>query len=248
MHVARHDVAHELLCLLEYLFRIDQDFANVRLEVVADSANHQTTFLVNQEGAFLAVGSGIDGVPELQQIVQVPLQFFHAPADTCGAGNDAHASRDFQLCHHVAQFVTLFTLDTARYATATGIVGHQYQIASSQADVGCQRSAFIAAFVLFYLDDDFLAFAQHILNACTRHIGDVVHEAGARDFLEWQKAVAISAVIDKGSLEAGLDASDDAFVDVAFALFLAGGFNVQVYKFLTIDNGDTEFLGLCRIK
>jgi hypothetical protein len=60
--------------------------------------------------------------------------------------------------------------------------------------------------------------------------------------------VTFSAVIDKSGFEAGLDARDDGFVDIAFLLFLGGRFNVEVNEFLTINNGDTEFLGLCRVK
>jgi hypothetical protein len=43
---------HELLCLLEDLVGIDQDFADVGLEVVADGADDQAALLVDQEGPF----------------------------------------------------------------------------------------------------------------------------------------------------------------------------------------------------
>jgi hypothetical protein len=71
---------------------------------------------------------------------------------------------------------------------------------------------------------------------------------GAGDFLEGKKAVSFRTVVDKRGLEAGLDAGDDGFVDIALFLFLGGRFNVQVNEFLTINNGNTEFLGLCRVK
>ena len=54
-------------------------------------------FLVDQEGAGLAVGGVLDGAPQLQQVVQVPLQFFVATADAGGAGDDAHAVRHVEL-------------------------------------------------------------------------------------------------------------------------------------------------------
>ena len=69
-----------------------------------------------------------------------------------------------------------------------------------------------------------------------------------RDFFEWQKAVAISAVFYKAGFETRLDAGDNGFVDVALALFFAGNFNVEVDEFLTVNNGDTEFFRLCRIE
>jgi hypothetical protein len=73
-------------------------------------------------------------------------------------------------------------------------------------------------------------------------------EEGAGDFLEGQKAVPLRAVVDERRFQAGLDAGNDRFIDVAFFLFLGGRFNVQVNQFLTVDNGDTEFLGLCRVE
>ena len=60
--------------------------------------------------------------------------------------------------------------------------------------------------------------------------------------------MAVRAVVDEAGFETGFDAGDDGLVDVALALFLGGRFNVQVNQFLTIDNGDTEFFGLCRIE
>ena len=73
-------------------------------------------------------------------------------------------------------------------------------------------------------------------------------EIGARNLLERQKPVTLGAVIDKGGFEAGLDAGDDRLVNIALFLFLGGRFNVEVNEFLTIDNGDTKFFGLCRVK
>jgi hypothetical protein len=49
--VARHDGAHEGAGLLVNLVGVDQDFADFRLEVVADGANDQAAFQIDQEGA-----------------------------------------------------------------------------------------------------------------------------------------------------------------------------------------------------
>jgi hypothetical protein len=73
-------------------------------------------------------------------------------------------------------------------------------------------------------------------------------EEGAGDFLEGQKAVPFGAVVDKSGFQAGLDAGNDRLVNVALFLFLGGRLNVQVNQFLTVDNGNTEFLGLCCVK
>ena len=59
---------------------------------------------------------------------------------------------------------------------------------------------------------------QRVLDAGAADV-DVGLEVAAGDFLEGQEPVPLLAVIDEGGLEAGLDAGDDAFVDVALALF-----------------------------
>jgi hypothetical protein len=74
--VARHDRAHEGAGLLVDLVGVDQDLADVRLEVVTDGADDQAAFQIDQEGAALLLGGAFDGGPQLQQVVQVPLQFF----------------------------------------------------------------------------------------------------------------------------------------------------------------------------
>ena len=51
-----------------------------------------------------------------------------------------------------------------------------------------------------------------------RELTTDANEKAARDLLERQEPVALLAVIDEGGFEAGLDAGDDAFVDIALAL------------------------------
>ena len=56
--------------------------------------------------------------------------------------------------------------------------------------------------------------------------------------------MALGAVVDERGFEPRLDAGDDALVDVALALFLAGGFDVEVDQLLTVDDGHPEFFRL----
>ncbi len=76
MHIGRHDVAHELLRLLENRLGIDQELANVGMEVVAYGANDQARVLVDQERAGLCLRRAVDCLPELHQVIEVPLQLF----------------------------------------------------------------------------------------------------------------------------------------------------------------------------
>jgi hypothetical protein len=56
--------------------------------------------------------------------------------------------------------------------------------------------------------------------------------------------VPLGAVIDETGFEAGLDARDDGLVDVALALLLACGLDVEVDQLLAVDNGHPELFRL----
>ncbi len=160
-----HDVRHELVGLIEQVVGVDQDVANVGIEVVADGANHEAGFLIDQEGAFARLGGGINGRPELEQVVQVPLQLGCGAANAGGAGDDGHAVGVFQLVHGLFQFGPLVALDATADATTTGIVGHEDHIAASQGDEGGEGCALVATLFFFDLNQQFLAFFDDVLDA-----------------------------------------------------------------------------------
>ena len=78
-----------------------------------------------------------------------------------------HALGQIELLHRVAQFLAVFAFNAARNATPTGVVGHQDQIAACQGNEGGQGGALVATLFFFDLDDDFLAFAQGVLDAAS---------------------------------------------------------------------------------
>ena len=246
--ILRHHVAHELPGLIEDAFGVDQDFADFLMEVVADRANHQAAFLIDQVGAALLLGRGFDGTPQLHEVVQIPVQFLDRTADAGGAGDDAHALGDFELVDGVPQLVAFFALDPARHAAAAGIIGHQDQVASGETDERGEGGALGAAFVLVDLDDQFLAFAQGFLDGDSGGIGVGVAEKGPADFLERQETVTLIAVVHERRFEAGLDAGDDAFVDVTLALFFSCSFYVEVDELLPIYDRDAQLFCVGRVK
>src|SRR5207248_2456155 len=132
--------------------------------------------------------------------------------------------------------------DAARYAAAARIVRHQDEIAAGERDVGGEADALAAVLVLVDLDEELLAFFQCILRPPAAFA--VALEIVAGDFLERQKTVAVGAVIDEAGFETGLDAGDDGFIDVALALFLAGGFDVEIDQLLTVDDGHPKLFRL----
>src|SRR5574340_575260 len=136
IHVVRHHRAHERQGLLVDVFGIDQDFADFRIEVVADGAHHQAAFQVDQRRGFFEFRRAFDRIPQLLEVIQVPLQLFFVAPDTGRARDDAHALRHFNVRQHFAQLVAFFAFDAARYAAAARVVGHQHDVAASQADIG----------------------------------------------------------------------------------------------------------------
>ena len=243
--VVRHHLADELQRLVKGAFVIDQDLADIRAQVVADRADDDVAFLVDQEGRSTVGGGVFNGRPQLQQVIEVPLQLFVVFADAGSAHDQAHALGDFQLAHGLAQFAAILAFDAARYAAGARVVRHQHQVATSQREEGGQGCALVAALFLLDLDDDFLAFLECFLDARSlarflRFIGEVA----AGDFLHRQEAVAFGAVVDEGGFQAGLDAGDASFVDVGFFQFPAGNFDVEIEKFLAINNGHTQLFRL----
>ena len=202
LHAGRmlgHDVGHELLRLLVDVVRVDQDVANVMVEVVANRANHQARFLVNQISAFATFGGAVDGVPEFEQVVQVPLQLWRAAANACGAGNDGHAVGVFELVQRFFQVRAVVALNAAAHATATGVVGHEHHVAPGQGHECGQRRALVAALFFFHLHQQFLAFADGVLDAGVVDCHALL-EILFGDFFEGQKAVAVFAVVNKTGL------------------------------------------------
>jgi len=240
--VLRHHLADERQGFFLGIDAVDQHFADVLAQVVADGADDDVAFLVDQEGRGTVLGRFLDGGPQLQQVIEVPLHFFAATAKAGSAYDQAHVARYGQAVQGFTQFVALFAFDTARDATGTRVVGHQHQVAASQADEGGQGGAFVAALFLLDLDDDFLAFAQDFLDVDPAFRG--LLEVLAGDFLQRQEAVTFGAEVDEGGFEAGLDPGDLAFVDVGLFLLARAGLDVQVVETLAVHQGYTQLFRL----
>ena len=210
-------------------------FSRFQIEHQIESAYARTVQLPS--------GGAIDGVPQLQQVVQVPLQLRRGAADAGGARDDGHAVGVLELVHRLLEFRAVLTLDATRNATASGVVGHQHHVAAGQRDKGGQGSALVAALFFFDLDQQFLAFLDHVVDACL--VGrDTRGEVAARNFLERQKAVAVFAVIHKAGFQRRLDARDDGLVDIALALLAPLDFDFVVEELLSVDDGQAPFFGL----
>ena len=93
---------------------------------------------------------------------EIPLQRVGGFAYARGANDQAHAVRQLQRGERFFQLGAIVALDAAGNTAGTRVVRHQHQIAAREADEGGQGGAFVATFFFVYLNDDFLAFAQHL--------------------------------------------------------------------------------------
>ena len=119
----RHHVAHELMRLLVDVVGVDQDLADVGSEVVADRADDERALLVDQERALAGLGGAVDRAPELEQVVQVPLQLGGAAADAGGAGDQAHALGVLELVEVFLQLLAVLALDPTETPPPRGLFG-----------------------------------------------------------------------------------------------------------------------------
>ena len=92
--VLRHRPFDELAGLLVGLVVVDQDLADVVGEVVAQGADDGVAVLEDQEGRGAADDGLLDRLPDPQQVVHVPLEFFGGAADAGRADDHAHALGD----------------------------------------------------------------------------------------------------------------------------------------------------------
>jgi len=250
VQVLRHHLLHELECAFVNLGIVDQDLADVLAQVIADRADHEIAFLVDQKRSGALLGRRADRIPEMNQVIEVPLELFGALSDARGPYDDGVILGDLKLRHGLPHLGALLPLDAARDASALGIVRHEDEIASGQTDERGEGRTLAAAFLFFHLDDQFLAFLDHILDAHLRHRGLVVviPEIYAGYFLEWQESLAFGSIIHKGSLEAGLDARHLPFVDIALLLLIGGGFDIEVEELLAVDDGYAQLFRVSCVK
>src|SRR5690606_21564907 len=74
LDVVRHDYAHEGGGLVVDVVGIDEDFADFGRVVIAYGADDQAGFQVDENGRLVFARRAVDGIPELEQIGQVPLE------------------------------------------------------------------------------------------------------------------------------------------------------------------------------
>ena len=267
----RHDVAHELLSLFVDVVGVNENFSDVRLEVVADRANHEIAFFNDQEGGgingfvFLAertdgsgdevafgvfilrCGSFNNGLPELEKVIKVPFEFFDRTADTSGTSDEAHAFRCRELGHVFTKLFAFFAFDTTADTASARIVRHKDEVATGQGNESGQCRTLVAAFFFFNLNDELGSFGECFFDGRSANI-NTFFEVRTGNFFKREKTVAFFAVIDETCFQRRFNTGDYAFVDIGLSLLTFGTLDININELLTFNNSDTQLLSMRGVK
>ena len=244
----RHHLGDEVPGLPVHRFVVDQDLAHVLAEIVADRTDDDVAFLVDEERRRALVRRGLDRSPQLEQIVQVPLQPLLRPPDPGRAYDEPHARGHLEGAQRLAQRRPLFALDAARDPPRPGIVGHEDEIAAGKARERGECGALPAALLLLHLYEKLHPLRKGVLDGRgLARPGLLPGVVLARDLLERQEAVPLRAVVHERGFQAGLDPRDLRLVDARLALAARGDFDVEVVEKLAVHHRDPAFLGLGRV-
>ena len=111
--IIRHHLLNELASVVVEFLVIDQDLADIIAQVVAQRADDELGFLINQERCRARSRSFSDRLPQLQQIIEIPLQLFGFTAHACGADDQAHFFGQLQFIHGVFEVLPILAFDAA---------------------------------------------------------------------------------------------------------------------------------------
>ncbi len=226
--IMRHHCLHEITRLFVDLFVINDDFTDIPTEIVTQSANNDIAFLIQQDGA-LVFGIGLlDSSPQGFQVIQVPAKFVGFTVNTRSPHDHTHIIGHIQLIEGLLNLLAIFTFNAPRNAPGFRIIRHQNQITPGQTQISCQGCAFITTFFFINLNEDFLAFTQHVFDI--RAIGSL----GIRViilrcyFAKRQKAMTLRAIVDESGFKARFDTGNNALVDIGLFLCSQGMFNIKI--------------------
>ncbi len=138
----------------------------------------------------------------------------------------------------LAQAGALLALDLARDARVLG-ARQQHQVAAGQRVERGQRRRLVGELLLDDLHEDLFAGLEHILDARAPPLAAVAvlprhrwrhGQVAETDLVERQERVALSADVDEGGFERGVDAMHDPLVDVSLEMLAAEGFDLERFE------------------
>ena len=244
----RHHLRDEVLRLPIHVLVVDENLADILAEVVADRPDDDVAFLVDEKRSDAFFHRRLYRPPQLEQVVEIPLELFRGFPDTGRAHDESHARRNFERAQRLAQLRPVLALDAPRDPARPRVVGHQDEIASGKARKRGECGALPAALLFLDLNEQLQPFGQGVLDR--RRLADFSLLVGVVltcDLLERQEAVPLRAIVDERGLQALLHPRDLRLVDARLALTAPGNFDVEVVQELAIHHRDPAFFGLGRV-
>jgi len=166
--MAGHQHFHEGLGRFVAILAFDHDFFDVAVVDVADCALDQIAVRMDQRRRYRGQGLFADFIPDAGEIIEIAFDFGLGAAHPGGAHDQTHAARQLEIGYHVFQSLAIAgRADLAADPAAARRVGHQHGVAPGQAEIGCQRRAFVAAFFLDDLHQQHLTALDHVLDLVT---------------------------------------------------------------------------------
>ena len=244
----RHHLRDEVLRLPIHVLVVDENFADILAEVVADRADDDIAFLIDEKRSDAFFHRRLYRPPQLEQVVEIPLELFRGFPDTGRAHDESHARRNFECAQRLAQLGPVLTFDASRDPARPRVVGHQDQIAPRKARKRGECGALPATLLLLDLNEQLQPFGQGVLDrGRLAALGLLVGVVLACDLLERQEAVPLGAIVDECGFQALFHPCDLRLVDARLALTAPGDFDVEVVQKLAIHHRDPTFFGLGRV-
>ena len=128
--IVRHDLSYKGGSFRVRCFALNQYLADISSEVIPDGSQYSAVFLVKQGRVRLFLFSGLNGLPNLQQVVQIPVQFLGTAANAGCSHDDAHTLRYFHLRHRCPQLISFFAFNASRDAPCTRVVRHENHVST----------------------------------------------------------------------------------------------------------------------
>ena len=231
---------------------VADDLGDIGAVVVADGAQEDVVFAVDEDGSLLLFAGLGQGFPEFEQVVQVPAEFLGGAAEAGGAEDDGHSARGVEFAQALHHFVAGAAVALLGDLASAGLQGHQHEVASREGDVHGERGALFGDMVAADLHQHAVALFQRggrgggggvrVGGGGLAVFGRGVLNEDAGDVLERKESVFFVAEVYKGGLQRGLYAGDDALVDVALAVFASGDLVVEVGEASVFGDDDAAFL------
>ena len=253
--VMRHHPLHEIVRIRECALAVDEHLADVLAQVVADGAHHHVVFLIDERGRLGRLAGFLNGRLQLQQVIQIPLQFLRAALDARGAHDHAHAIGNVEGTQGFPQGFPIRALYASGDAPGAGVVGHEHHVAAGQAEQRGEGGALGAALLLLHLHQELLAGGDEFGDAGSSAVAVLLGGPGGAGvyrqvpgyLLGWQETVALRAELDERRLQARLHGGNFRPIDVAFLLLAAAGFDVEIMEALAFHEGNAHLFGLRRV-